>query len=423
MAKCDCNHDKHWHQGHPGKHNYDPTEHHHPHPAPFMIDKCADQCDDQLPLFSQVGRGLQGDGYKVQIKEDGLTKTILEGLIYDPRTGAFSTDWASDNINGGHLFYQYNLRPFTDPQTFTITFKYVRDGKGPDGSNTVWSWTTPAIPYLWSRQPDGSMSDGEDIVGSGVATLYLKKTTEGAWDWRKHEKLVYPDGFTHEDMNTPEPEEGWTVNIQYGIGGDIDAPNIEDLAKILGITVNNIRNIIQNSPEPTAEIPDDNLKEYIDRRDKEIDDHIHEDMGFGDLLINDGNADTHEPKRNTIKKWLDWIIAQLGFGGDINNFGDKGTTIKQYIDQSNEDLENKYKKSMNDLLKVIYGGGTFNPETGAITLNTPGKIAVGNLNVFTNINGNQSTVDIPNANGTNTTNVDPNYIMTRNPANGDVRSV
>lgn len=275
MSTCDCNHDKHWHKGHPGGHNYDPKKHHHPHPHPFEIDKCADQCDDQLPLFSQVGRGLQGDGYKVDIIKDGLTETILEGLFYDPRTGAYTSDWISENINGGHLSYQYNLRPFTDPQTFTITFKYVRPGRNADENGTVWSWTTPAIPYLWSRQEDGSMSDGEDIVGTGVATLYLKKTTEAEWDWHKHEKLVYPDGFTHEDMNAPDPLEGWTVNLTYGIGGDIDAPNIDDIAKIIGITPENIRDLVQNSAVPTDTFPGNmNTKQYIDWKDDQLQDQI-----------------------------------------------------------------------------------------------------------------------------------------------------
>lgn len=264
MATCDCNHDKHWYKGPFGDRNYNPMHHHHPHPAPFMVDKCAEQCDDQLPLFSQVGRGLEGSGYEVVVQKDSLAETILEGMFYDPHTGAYTSDWISKNINGGHLSYQYNLRPFTDPQTFTITFKYVRPGRNADENGTVWSWTTPAIPYLWSRQPGGSMSDGEDIVGTGVATLYLKKTTDGAWDWRQHEKLVYPDGFTHEDMNAPDPLEGWTVNLTYGIGGDIDAPNIDDIAKIIGITPDNIRQLVQGSL-PTETFPDGmNTKQYID---------------------------------------------------------------------------------------------------------------------------------------------------------------
>ena len=266
-----CGHHDHRHyhlQGHPWP--YDPTRHHHPNHPPYMVDRCAEECDDQLPLFAQVGRGLRGDGYKVMVQYDDLDETYLEGLIYDAHTGALVSDWKSENINGGHLSYQYNLRPSTDPQTFTITFKYMRPGRNANERGVVWSWTTPAIPYLWSRQEDGSMSDGEDIVGTGVATLYLKKTSEPEWDWRKHEKLVYPEGFTHEDMHAPDPEKGWTVNLQYGIGGDIDAPNAEDFAKVLGISIQNIKNIILNSPEPTDTIPDDSLKKYIDRRDQEV---------------------------------------------------------------------------------------------------------------------------------------------------------
>ena len=308
---------------------YDPRRHHHPDHPPYMVDRCADECDDQLPLFSQVGRGLQGNGYKVEVIKDALTETILEGLVYDPYTGALTSDWVSENINGGHLSYAYNLRPFTDPQTFTISFKYVRPGRNADENGTVWSWTTPAIPYLWSRQEDGSMSDGEDIVGTGVATLYLKKTTEPTWNWRLHEKLVYPDGFTHEDMNAPDPLEGWTVNLQYGIGGDIDAPNIDDLSKVLGITVQNIRNIIANSPVPTDTIDQPNLKKYIDWvADTLVSNIVVTSKWPGRLKVTrtDTARNGNTPKKTTFE--LDPIKPTAGAGIEITEATNGALTIK-----------------------------------------------------------------------------------------------
>lgn len=135
-------------------------------------DRCADFCDDQLPVFSRVGRGIKGNSSKVEIASDSKCETKLKGMTYDEATKTWSSDWVSENINGGCLSYQYNLRPFTIPQTFTITFIYRRPGRD------EWSWTTPAIPYIWQTGDDGQPTDPDHMVGSGVATLYIKKTTE-----------------------------------------------------------------------------------------------------------------------------------------------------------------------------------------------------------------------------------------------------
>lgn len=379
-----------------------PPHHHHYHD----IHHVAPECDDQLAVFSGVGRGLRGDGYKVVIKSDSEMETYLEGLLYDAATNTYSSDWISENINGGKLMYQYNLRPHTNPQTFTITFRYVRPNR-----ESGWVWTTPAIPYIWDADNDG-LADVDSIIGVGVGTLFMKKTSDPVWfrnnlptshnideTANRQEKLLYPNDWTRDMFNAPKPGDPWTVNLQYGIGGDIDAPNIEDLAKILGVNVDFLRDLVENRDLPGANDtfgtkPNGdpiNTKEYIDQGDAALDEkiddlseHIHQDMGFGDILINDGNADTanpkrntikkwidwlndlindldskvdalddhiHEdmgfgtilvndgdsdsqsPKRNTIKKWLDWIIGKLGFGNLINNFGSTGaTSIKGYID-------------------------------------------------------------------------------------------
>lgn len=238
---------------------------------PFW-DRPAPCCDDQLPLIARAGRGLRGDGYVVRIKQDSDCETYLEGLVYDPASKTYTSDWISENINGGKMMYQYNLRPYTNPQTFTITFRVKRPNR------PEWVWTTPAIPYIWDADNDGK-ADVDGIVGVGVASLFLKKTTESKWNyptvtytdyknglmtWEKHDKLVYPDEWTREMLNAPTPGDPYSVNINYGIGGDLDAPNVDDIAKLLGITVENVRKIIAESPVPTHTIPDDNLKSYID---------------------------------------------------------------------------------------------------------------------------------------------------------------
>lgn len=375
-----------------------------PPPAPL--------CDDQLPLISQVGRGLRGDSYRVSIKHDSKNETYLEGATFDAASKTWTTDWVSENINGGELMYQYNLRPYTSPQTFTITFRLVRPGR------PEWTWTTPAIPYIWDADDDGT-ADVDGIVGVGVGDLFLKKTTEAEWNYPtvtssqykageltsdKHGKLVYPDGWTREQFNSPNPGDPWSVNLQYGIGGDLDAPNVDDIAKIIGVSVEKIRDIIQHSPIPDATFPDANLKEYIDRRDREDKEHIHKDLGFGGA----GTGSTNFPEDGgSSGNWSHPIKKDKGStDGDTPS---AETTVKGYVDEGDEILRDRIKAledaldkandaldkanqkwalAISGILNKIYGGGTMNPDTGEITWPDTNKIPVGNINVLSSGRGN-----------------------------------
>lgn len=382
--------------------------------------KPAPECDDQLPLISRVGRGLQGNSYKVQIAQDSDCETYLEGMTYDAASKTWSTDWVSENINGGKMMYQYNLRPYTNPQTFTVTFRVKRPNR------EEWSWTTPAIPYLWDADDDGK-ADVDDIVGTGVADLFLKKTTETKWNYPtitttdyaagkmtsdKHDKLVYPDDWDREQLNAPIPGEAFTVNLQYGVGGDIDAPNIDDIAKILGITVENIRNIIKNSPVPTESITDENLKKYIDRMDdehqKELENHMHADMGFGS-----GANDSNFPSDGGSKSSHAWkhpftVLRNQTEGSE----GSEAESIKEYIDEGDAminrricNLENLVDANLNtinqlvdSILSKIYGGGTRNLD-GTIKWPNTKKIPVGNINVISSTTSNAILTHDGNATG------------------------
>ena len=374
---------------------------------PFWDSRAADCCDDQLPVFSRMGRGIKGDGFLVQIKSDSECETYLEGLKYDEASKTYSTEWVTENINGGQLMYQYNLRPYTNPQTFTVTFRLKRPNR------PEWTWTTPAIPYLWDADNDGK-ADVDDIVGVGVADLFLKKTTESKWNYptvtasqyakgemtsAKHDKLVYPDDWTRDMLNAPVPGDPYSVNLQYGIGGDIDAPNIDDIAKILGITVDNIRNIIKNSPVPTETITDENLKKYIDRRDTEDRKHIHTDMGFG----GEGTGATNFPQdggSGSTGAWKHPIKKDKGStGGDTTS---SETTVKGYIDEGDKILRDRIKNleddldkankiinvTLTDILDKIYGGGKIDASTGKITWPNTKKIPVGNINVLSSTTSN-----------------------------------
>lgn len=325
-------------------------------------DRCADFCDDQLPVFSRVGRGIKGNSSKVEIASDSKCETKLKGMTYDEATKTWSSDWVSENINGGCLSYQYNLRPFTIPQTFTITFIYRRPGRD------EWSWTTPAIPYIWQTGDDGQPTDPDHMVGSGVATLYIKKTTEAGW----HEKLVYPDGTGPEDFNTPAANEAWTVNLSFGVGGDIEVPNIDDFAKIIGITVEDIKKIINGGSITINGQNVKNLIEYIDKQDdnhlKDALDHVHADLGFNST----GHGENSFGGQASVKAYIDKEIEKLR--GEMSN---QNTSLTNKITE----VKNFAMNGLKDIVNKVFGGGTVGSD-GHITFNTAGKIAVGNMNLY-----------------------------------------
>lgn len=252
------------------------------------IDRAVPSCDDQLPSIARVGRGLHGDDYRVNVQDkrpvDPLlsgwqdqspAETYLTGEHYDHAEKTWTTDWVSENVSGGQLFYQYSLRPFTTPKTFTMTFIYRRPenpllpGEQPGNDPDEWSWTTPAIPYWPST--DGSEDPTDNtVVGSGVGTLFLRYKDTDEWT----EMLIYPDGTTRDDFNAPDALEPWTVNITLeDYIGDIERFIDEDeLAKVVGTTKTVIQNIINGD---TGQLKGaDNIIDYIDQEDQEIIDVI-----------------------------------------------------------------------------------------------------------------------------------------------------
>ena len=383
-----------------------------PEPCPPPPDRCAPACDDQLPIFSRVGRGIKGDDITAHVEErDGHIYLVVEQI--DGATGEH-TILIDRAIDGGYLEYEYNLNPFNDPSTFTLTFHYDH----PD-HELSWDWTTPAIPYMWHVDPETGEPVATGIIGSGVSSLFLKKTYD-EWETPSdddtphtlteasdvQEKLLYPLGWRRSSFNAPNVANPWTVNLSYGIGGDIDAPNLEDISKIIGVDPGFIERIIEERTVPLEiTFGDDpvtgdpyNVKNYIDN----LDEHIHEDMGFGDILVNDGDADTQTPKRNTIKKWLDWIISRLGFG-DLINPGNN-VTVKQYIDNGDDSLQDqidaltaKYDQALADILNKIYSGSgtnTMDPDTGEITwgVASGNKIPIADINIWAGLTEGNASV-------------------------------
>lgn len=287
-------------------HDHCHSTHDHCHdPHHYFHHEChehhAPDCDDQLPLFAHVGRGIKGDGFLVRISDpDDCTQTYLEGLSYDEATKEYHSEWISENINGGELSYQYNLRPYTDPRTFTITFIYRRPGR------CEWSWTTPAIPYIWTMDGDGDAQENPDaIIGSGVATLYIRASKKDQWN----ERLHYPEGTTGEDFNAPAPEEAWSATITFGHDGDVQLPNFDDIAKIIGCTTGDIFDILQDNSIHWHGIEADNLLDYINKCDKRDRDHFHKDLGFPDAMDDDHAEQGAFGGKDNVKEYIDWAIA------------------------------------------------------------------------------------------------------------------
>lgn len=325
--------------------------------VPFRNEPCGCESDDQLPIVSRVGRGIHGDDFKVEISSDAPCETHLAGSSFDHTTKEWTSEWVSENINGGCLSYQYKLRPYTVPQTFTITFIYRRPGR------PEWSWTTPAIPYVWSADDDGGKQPGDPdaVVGSGVATIFVKDGKDKPWV----EKLVYPDGTDREDFNAPEQGEAWTSNLYFGVGGDIEVPNLGDLALILGITEEQIKQIIQGTTGVIG--GSDNMKDYIDDQDNKVLDHVHEDLGFDDGFLPGDGGDT------SVKEYIDG----------------KASEIQGEVNASKADIA-KINATLADILAKIYGGGTIGAD-GHITWPNTSKIPVADLNVFSGGTPSNST--------------------------------
>jgi hypothetical protein len=136
----------------------------------------ASRCDDQLPIFSRVGRGLKGDSLSARFETsaDGytylvVTTTTAEGDKVENR----------QRVDGGKLRCYYAYQGSTDPTTFTLTFTY--DSSDSDSS---WSFTTPAIPYLagdydWSSFQNHRIYSSYELAKIlGVDPDYLNSLAE-----------------------------------------------------------------------------------------------------------------------------------------------------------------------------------------------------------------------------------------------------
>lgn len=220
-------------------------------------------CDDQLPIFSTIGRGIKGDSFEIVISDpDSDSETYLEGRSFDEATQSYTTEWKSDNINGGQLLSSITFHPYQSLPTFTMNFKYLRPGR------TEWSLSTPAIPYYVDV-------DGQNN-GTGVAAVYVRNVTGGTDDWQ--DATRYPSGTTGQDWNAPAVGQPWTVNLTYGLDGDIACATIEDLGTVIGVSADDVKKLFLGHE---WSIGGNSIKAYIDKKIDEAIAHLHADLGFG----------------------------------------------------------------------------------------------------------------------------------------------
>lgn len=404
-----------------------PQPHHHPQPyehgpvpphCPPPMLPFAPDCDDQLPVFSRVGRGLTGDSITAETYEqDG--HIFIRVIKIDNNTGEQET-LIDRCIDGGRLEYMYNLNPFSDPSTFTITFRY--DHPDPE---LGWIWTTPAIPYMWQVDPETGEPTATGLVGSGVGSLFIKKVGE-SWTGldiptshteaeaeSRQEKLLYPAGWDRYQFNAPAPGDPWTVNLTYGVGGDIDAPNLDDLCKVLGVTPADIESIVENRDVPDlvtdtfgtkANNEPKNAKEYIDDLvsglETSLKNHFHADLGSdADELAGDDSSTSNgwdytkkydaAPHATvhcqTVRDYIDTITA------DLKNGIDAAATAAgnaQTAANNAQTAADKANTTLGDLLAKIYPGTATIGSDGHISWPAAvsgSKIPMADLNIWAGI--------------------------------------
>lgn len=151
-----------WNDGHHHDHHHPGEPHEHAHWHPWGDVLATGECDDQLPLFSHVGRGLQGDGFDIELREPTPTETYLIGHSIDPNTGSDEVVWTTQNINGGKITcYRIPVpsgvtppsgsNPPTPPDDHSFGY-YVEYWKPEtEGSDPAWSqligWFPDATEY------------------------------------------------------------------------------------------------------------------------------------------------------------------------------------------------------------------------------------------------------------------------------------
>jgi len=181
---------------------------------------------------------------------------------------------------------------------------------------------------LWDVD-DNDSPNIDQVIGSGIANLFVREGVTAPWvDMERRGDPVSLPEFENNSgrwgqlnwprstagpwrHNAPNPNEIWAATITFGWGGDVELPNLDDLAHILGTRRPNLENLLSN--RPTIITPDGDREDgwvdgngnmlNIGQRFRTLDDHIHFDMGFGRRLLGcpESNSGTSWPATRTLR--------------------------------------------------------------------------------------------------------------------------
>jgi len=226
--------------------------------------------EDQLPLYSRVGRGPKGDSYKVRIASDSESATYLEGLARVNGSNVWTRDWLSENINGGKLSYTLVTNGDADNPEFQITFDYRRDGR------TEWTLTTPPIPYDGSGS--GEWPDVAELIDAALEHVHID--------------MGFGDNLKGDDPN------GYTIKEYIdGLGDDL----LTHFHTDLGFPAN-----VMVMAGDGGTVEPNTVYEYIQSVVGDILEHLHLDLGWeAEVFEGDGN----ETDPNSVKDFLEAAIA------------------------------------------------------------------------------------------------------------------
>lgn len=148
------------------------------------LDTGVPNCDDQKPVKTWVGRGLEGYGTYIGAysyspgshpefppESQHRDSFYVTGWKDDPQTGDFSKMWTSPNIHGGRLYADKVEIDDGEARAYYLNFRYTR------GGDTEWTLRTPLTPYVLSGDdvpvvPGGGEGDPVELPASVYSSRF-----------------------------------------------------------------------------------------------------------------------------------------------------------------------------------------------------------------------------------------------------------
>lgn len=171
-------------------------------------DSVAELCSDQLPIYSNIGRGPSGTSYKVEV--EGGDNPVLVGSVYDPDTDLWSEQWRTPSLGSGKMSYKINQdTPLKG--LFTITFAYTHPGH----SDRNWEFTTPAIQTADDFN-FANYADLNEALGFDIQEILASEDGTSV-------KKYIDDGYESLDTSLRQFIVEQDANLKTALSSEIDA--------------------------------------------------------------------------------------------------------------------------------------------------------------------------------------------------------